>query len=745
MTDQEVNIKFGGDTSGLQQSLDVVTASTRGFSQSLMADMAAANTAIASTAVAATDGANKLNFATAGATREFIVLGREALTGNFSRMSGTLITLANRMGGLQSIMASVTLAQVGWVAAITATVALIYEWAEASERLEQTQNTVHGALDLAGQSLSYNADQVARNILYMREYGSSSAEEAEKIAISLSRNASLTTNMQNQLVRFVDTWRGVVSAKDNVAAAESMAKVFSDPAKAIGELAQKYPNLVSAQEEWRIEQDQAVNGAQHAAQMFLDDIGPKLLQFKNDYVDPNITAWEHLKRIMTDFTNPLGSFNLPSRQAATTGPDDAQLAQQQQTANNEAELEGLQIAQREHGENEVINNLLTERASLIKGINAAMNQNDDSGTIRQEQALEDIDQKIADEKKRQNSEAVADAKRAAQQEIDIEREKADTIKQLDSIQFQQERDLLQARVDSGEISKQQEIAQLQQLADQEYNISYQGYLNELQNDNLTLQDKQKVYDQIQILYAKHQQEMASLSAQSAAAEKQQWTAVSNTISNSLDQMLRGVLQGTQTWRQAMARLADDLALSLIEAATKSAVTWVVQEAVKTSASLAGDATRTASSTAAAGAGLAVQAASATKSIGISAGQAAASVYADVAAIPYVGWLLAPPAAAAAFVAVEAFGGGIASAAGGMMVDQDQLAMVHQNEMILPANISSGLLGMIGEGGGGGGNYNISISAVDSQSFVNLLQSSQGQKAIIQTVNQNIRNTGGKTS
>jgi hypothetical protein len=44
-----------------------------------------------------------------------------------------------------------------------------------------------------------------------------------------------------------------------------------------------------------------------------------------------------------------------------------------------------------------------------------------------------------------------------------------------------------------------------------------------------------------------------------------------------------------------------------------------------------------------------------------AGSAAAAIYDDVSQIPHVGWVLAPPAAAAAFAAVAAF-----SAEGGML-------------------------------------------------------------------------------
>ena len=69
--------------------------------------------------------------------------------------------------------------------------------------------------------------------------------------------------------------------------------------------------------------------------------------------------------------------------------------------------------------------------------------------------------------------------------------------------------------------------------------------------------------------------------------------------------------------------------------------------------------------------------------------------------------------------------GIASAAGGWVVPSDQLAMVHQNEMILPAGISQGLQNMIaGNGGGGAGATPIvvNVSAIDSQDVRRFFQS-----------------------
>ena len=62
-------------------------------------------------------------------------------------------------------------------------------------------------------------------------------------------------------------------------------------------------------------------------------------------------------------------------------------------------------------------------------------------------------------------------------------------------------------------------------------------------------------------------------------------------------------------------------------------------------------------------------------------QAFSGIFAFLA--PIMGPAAAGPAAAGE-ATVMAAADGIASAAGGWMVPSDQLAMVHQNEMILPA-------------------------------------------------------------
>jgi hypothetical protein len=92
--------------------------------------------------------------------------------------------------------------------------------------------------------------------------------------------------------------------------------------------------------------------------------------------------------------------------------------------------------------------------------------------------------------------------------------------------------------------------------------------------------------------------------------------------------------------------------------------------------------------------------------------AAANTWSSVSGIPLIGPFIAPAAAAAAFAAVLAFEqGGI--------VPSTQMALVHKNEMVLPANISQSL-----QRGGGAGdvilNYNPSVSGIDTSGIKDML-------------------------
>jgi len=84
------------------------------------------------------------------------------------------------------------------------------------------------------------------------------------------------------------------------------------------------------------------------------------------------------------------------------------------------------------------------------------------------------------------------------------------------------------------------------------------------------------------------------------------------------------------------------------------------------------------------------------------------------------------------------GGIVPSAQGGWMVPSTSLAMLHTNEMVLPANISQSLQGMIAGGGTAPSvNATFAVSAMDSQSVATFFKNNGA--TLVAALNQATRN------
>ena len=212
-----------------------------------------------------------------------------------------------------------------------------------------------------------------------------------------------------------------------------------------------------------------------------------------------------------------------------------------------------------------------------------------------------------------------------------------------------------------------------------------------------------------------------------------YTKLTTTIGNSFDQMFRGMLEGTQNFRQSMLRLTASLIEDFALMAFRSAETWALtqirntlvteqSEALQTAAVAAGASEQTAIKTAAAAEGRATEAAVGSASVFADAHKAAAGAYAAVAGIPFVGPVLAPVAAATAYGAVLAFD--VFSAAGGMDIGPgvNPITQLHEKEMVLPAGLSERVRNMT-DSGGGGGDVHIHgpfVQAIDTQTGMKFL-------------------------
>jgi hypothetical protein len=195
-------------------------------------------------------------------------------------------------------------------------------------------------------------------------------------------------------------------------------------------------------------------------------------------------------------------------------------------------------------------------------------------------------------------------------------------------------------------------------------------------------------------------------------------AMVKSLADGFQSAFTGLVDRTTTFRNAMLKVGESIEHFFINSAFKWIRTHFAMEQAKTGATALGSAQRVAIEAGSAAKSIAIAAGAGLKKIAIWAAEAMAAAFSAIAAIPYVGPFLAPAAAIASGAAVLAFGSKIASAAGGYDIPAgvNPMTQLHQQEMVLPADLANGIRAMIGGGGGGGGNH-YHFHAMDQKSFV----------------------------
>jgi hypothetical protein len=328
----------------------------------------------------------------------------------------------------------------------------------------------------------------------------------------------------------------------------------------------------------------------------------------------------------------------------------------------------------------------------------------------------------------QQSTAALNALTAAQSTI-IRQEMAEANQALDDIteqtkaKYKEQEDAVIASLEAqkaaiessyqtGAIGPRTELSQLQSVLQQE------------------LAAREAYYAQAKALAAGNEKELAALQAQEAQVQgqylvqmqkatdkaaqefKQQWGSVINTFASSFASNMEKVIAKTETFGTAMKNLFSSVFESIIQKLVGMVTQWIENLII---AKLTNQTT-------------------AISQVSANAGVAASAAMASVAAIPYVGWAMAPEVGAATAAQALSFGS-LASAAGGMEVPMDMIANLHKNEMVLPRHLSDGIRNMIANQAGGGGangdvhNHNWNVSAMDGKSLKKMFDTAQGKKAI----------------
>ncbi len=323
---------------------------------------------------------------------------------------------------------------------------------------------------------------------------------------------------------------------------------------------------------------------------------------------------------------------------------------------------------------------------------------------------------------------------ATNDQVQIAQDAADAQKQIVQANYQAQVAQWDAEVSAGKMTKAQELQNEITAQQQMFTADYTAAKAQAQLASLSVTAKAKALDDLEVMQAQHNAEMVKMNADlskelqdemkaAADASAQAWQRAFQPIQQAFDTSINGVLQGTETLKQAELKAAQSIALAFIDAEAKKLEAALVSDARQLTMHLATEFGMTAATTAGVTARVAAQAAgdeqgkalslaTSLTQMGHYAATAAGGAFSAVAGIPIVGPVLAPVAAATAFTAVMGYE--VMSAAGGTVIEAgvNPLVQLHEKEMVLPAHIAQPLQSALasnsfsGPTGGDVNNYHI---------------------------------------
>lgn len=266
--------------------------------------------------------------------------------------------------------------------------------------------------------------------------------------------------------------------------------------------------------------------------------------------------------------------------------------------------------------------------------------------------------------------------------------------------YQRVADALQERLRLGEITSQQEVGALRRAAQEEYEDKRKALQGELALVQQKPQEVARVNAQIEQLERKHDLLMQKLAEKAALDYQKTWQERLRPISNAFDQMINGMMQGTQTLGQAMRNMLQNIAASFIQMGIDTLTNWIANEIAKR------EATQT----------------TAVQQIANAAGVAGAQGVASFAGAPWPIDIGAPAFGAAMALDAMAYQSMASAARGWERVPADgMLTQLHRDEMVLPKHVADPIRNMARGGGNGGGSANVHIHAMDARSFGSFLK------------------------
>jgi hypothetical protein len=310
--------------------------------------------------------------------------------------------------------------------------------------------------------------------------------------------------------------------------------------------------------------------------------------------------------------------------------------------------------------------------------------------------------------------------------------------------------LVKEQAQTGQISRQEELASLLSLAQQQEDVEARH-----------LEVVRGTYQQGTTAYTTAQRQIDELASQSALRRQQIESSVGQQIyadyrrtydqvGSSVTSSIMGMIRGHQSLRQSAQTVALSIVQSFLQARVKMVADWLAGVAAQTTATTVGETAKTAAVVAGVGARSAAEStggaassigmvSNVLKSISASAGETFAGIFGFLA--PVMGPAAAGPAAAGEATVLGMASGLASFAVGAWNLPSDMIAQVHQGEMIVPAGPAAAMRSAISSGGAAG-TVNVqhathfNISAIDAAGVKNFFNNNS--KQILRTINEGVR-------
>lgn len=175
-------------------------------------------------------------------------------------------------------------------------------------------------------------------------------------------------------------------------------------------------------------------------------------------------------------------------------------------------------------------------------------------------------------------------------------------------------------------------------------------------------------------------EGADIQRNQALESRNIWQSLTSSMQSGFANVITGVLNGTLSMGQAIRGLMQTVVNAVIGMLAQTAAQYLVNKLLE----------------------MVIGKTTAASQISANAAVAATAAMGSVAAIPFVGWAMAPGVGAATFATAMGYQGALASAEGGYDIPKglNPMAQLHEEEMVLPSKFANVIRGLANGGGEG---------------------------------------------